>query len=276
MVVINTGGETENALVQKLKKKKPAMSRPITAPIEDEDTNLPLNQIIKFEGKEISKEKIRNAFEAIKSKSIENTNNLDQNKKAENIPTAKKKTEKPENQYNVLDTKSLNRKNIILKGLEIGFKLSENPKADGTPPKNRKHSENLVRKYEKIIEEEAKLNNIDPTLIKSIVYLETSQGYYDKIFDYTNDTIDKLQKSIRPMNVNYKYWKDLGYSKEDLKKPRTNIKAGIKILSGITRNINKDKIDYVGTLYNNLDAEKTSDYGAQLKKIYEEKPWIEN
>ena len=44
--------------------------------------------------------------------------------------------------------------------------------------------------------------------------METTQGWYDRLFSPLG-----LNKTIRPMNVNAKYWKYLGFSREDLSDP---------------------------------------------------------
>lgn len=167
----------------------------------------------------------------------------------------------------VLD-KHRDRQKAILEGKEAIFEVAPNSDADPSEPWHARSSENEVPEYDEFIVKEAKSAGVDPDLLRAIVYLETTQGWYD---EYTG--IFKEPKTLRPMNVHVEYWSDLGYSREDLEKPETNIKAGVKILKGIIDRTPGATIEQIATLYNNLAAEKVSDYGARVKQLLEDKEW---
>jgi Transglycosylase SLT domain len=96
--------------------------------------------------------------------------------------------------------------------------------------------------------------------------LETTQGPYDRE-DFG------FEKTIHPMNVDAEYWKDLGFSREDLRDPEKNIQAGVKFLKRIQDRMPNASVAKVATIYNNLGARKVSDYGARVEQILKEKPW---
>lgn len=161
------------------------------------------------------------------------------------------------------------RKKAILEDeymIEFGILNNRNVKSD--PPIYRVHVFNDVLKYEDYIEHESSAAKIDPDIVKAIIYLETSQGYYDSVLG-----VFGLNKTIRPMNIHASYWKDLGYSRGDLQEPRKNIQAGIKIIKKIQENMPGASVAEIATVYNNLGATEVSRYGARVERVYNEKAW---
>lgn len=49
--------------------------------------------------------------------------------------------------------------------------------------------------------------------------------------------------------------------------------SGVRIISGIANRIDTYDVRKIGTLYQNLAAEKVSDYGARIEQLMREKPW---
>ena len=162
----------------------------------------------------------------------------------------------------------ITRKQSILYNIPLTFKVKTNSEANDEMPYYELHNFNQVSKHVRIIESEANSQKVDVNLIKSIVYMETTHGYYDLLLR----PIDK-NKSILPMNVRSDYWKDLGYSREELKKPEINIKAGVLLLKRISERVQPKTIENISTIYQNLGATKLSDYGARVKKIYDLQKW---
>lgn len=158
------------------------------------------------------------------------------------------------------------RKKAILEGKEANFKIVSNPDADASRPWHTMDMYSEVKANEKIIEREAKKAKVDPDMVKAIVHLETTQGYYDRV-------AFGIKNSIRPMNVQSGYWKDLGYSRQDLQNPEKNIQAGIKLLKRIQERMTGADSAKVATIYNNLGARKVNDYGARIAKLMKDKPW---
>lgn len=76
------------------------------------------------------------------------------------------------------------------------------------------------------------------------------------------------------MNIHAEYWKGLGYSREDLKDPRKNIEAGVRLLKAIQDRVTDPAIEKIGSVYNYLGATIVTNYGASIAQIYREKPWL--
>ena len=116
----------------------------------------------------------------------------------------------------------------------------------------------------------AKEKGVDANLVKAIMYMETTHGYYDAILELFNKN-----KSILPMNINVDYWGSTFGSREELKKPEKNIEAGVEIVDRIKKLLPANaSVEGIATLYNNINAKKVSEYGARVKAIYDEKPWV--
>lgn len=127
-----------------------------------------------------------------------------------------------------------------------------------------------VKKYSTIIDKVALEKKVDARLIKAIMYMETTHGYYDAPLSW----VDK-NKSILPMNINADYWGSTFGSREDLKDPEKNIRAGAEMIIRIQANLLPGTpIEKVATLYNNINANVVSEYGARVKKIYDAQPWL--
>jgi len=249
--VINPGGETEQTLLQKIAEKKKEQTAP------------PNNQKTKPKSHPFNLERIR---ETIKK---------DKDVKSTLIPKQKPEREKEdisnltsEELIKISKESSGDRKKAILENKPIGFTIEENFQADGKKPFYRIKAFEEVTKNESIIIKNAEKSKVDPDLIKAVIYLETTQGWYDRLKS------DTSKKSIRPMNIHVKHWENLGYNRKDLMNPEKNIEAGTILLKRISDNVSNNDVEKIGSLYNSLGSKNISNYGAQLKKIYEEKPWI--
>lgn len=165
------------------------------------------------------------------------------------------------------------RKECIIENLKTSnFIVEDNPKADGAEPLIELSAFSEVKKHSSNIDKVAQETGVDARLIRSIMYMETTHGYYDAV-----PALFDKNKSILPMNINTDYWGDAFGTRADLKQSYNNIKAGAVMLSRIQSNMpSGSSIDKIATLYNNINAKKVSDYGARVKKIYEAQPWIES
>lgn len=103
----------------------------------------------------------------------------------------------------------------------------------------------------------------------AIMYMETTHGWYDKLYPDFLEKQFPMRKSILPMNIYYSYWRDLGVTKELLNCPFYNIDFDMILLS----RIKKPSIEKIATIYNFLGAEKVNNYGARVNKIYYQQPW---
>ncbi len=150
------------------------------------------------------------------------------------------------------------------------FEVKNNPDADGDMPFYEASHAPEIAKYDVMIEAAGKEFQVDPDLIRAIMYMETTHGYYDKL----RPLIGGENKSILPMNVNVAYWGDFAGDRDGLADPMTNIRAGARMLRAIINNLPKNApISHIASLYNSHRAERVSNYGARVARIFDEKLW---
>ncbi len=162
------------------------------------------------------------------------------------------------------------RKQCIEQGLtDCRFAVAENPDADGAAPIYELSLFSEVARHSAEIERAAREVGVDARLIRAVLYVETTHGYYDAPLELIG-----ANRSIRPMNVNVDYWGDAFGDREALSEPEHNIRAGALMLKRISANLPADAaVRHVATLYNDIDAAVVSDYGARVEKVYETQPW---
>lgn len=166
------------------------------------------------------------------------------------------------------------RRLSIIRNTPAIFEISENIRANGNIPFIEKQSSQEVTKWCEASYDIASKSNVDIDLVRAIIYMETTHGYYDHLYDslpFLNG-IHK-QKSIRPMNINFSYWKGLGITEESMSDPIKNIEIGVLLLSRIIKRVQNPTVAKVATLYNFIGAETVNDYGARVTQIYQQKPW---
>ena len=81
------------------------------------------------------------------------------------------------------------------------FVVLESPKANGAEPIYEFSAFSDVSKYSAQIDRVAKESGVEGRLIRAIMYMETTHGYYDAPLALFGEN-----KSILPMNVNVEYW----------------------------------------------------------------------
>jgi hypothetical protein len=162
--------------------------------------------------------------------------------------------------------KAKDRKKSIINNTPALFPIDLNPKAVGVKPIYELESQSGVGRWCGDIALLSRKHNVDPELVKAILFMETTHGWYD--------AVNPLRKTILPMNIHYKYWRDLGVTPDNLKVPYYNIEFGVILISRIRERIKNPTIAKIATLYNSLAAEKVSDYGARVNSLYWSKPWI--
>ncbi|WMN64993.1 hypothetical protein [Vibrio parahaemolyticus] len=161
--------------------------------------------------------------------------------------------------------KSAERKLSIINDTPAIFTIVDSDSAVGRKPLYEIDSFSEVGKWCGLIIHQSKKHGVDPRLVAAIMYMETTHGWYDKVYP--------LRKTILPMNLHYSYWKGIGVTKEALGCPYYNIEFGITLLSRIQARIENPTIRKIATIYNFLGAEVVSDYGARVAKLYLEQPW---
>jgi soluble lytic murein transglycosylase-like protein len=163
------------------------------------------------------------------------------------------------------------RRNYVTKGGGAIFDIAPTPSAKFTAPAFEINAFNSIDKYAPQVTAAAMKYRVDPDLIRSVMYMEQTHGYYDLLLQ----PFDK-NRTILPMNVHDKLWGDFAGTRQQLLNPAHNIEAGAKILAGIQANLApQDRtVDKISTLYNKLGATQVTDYGARVNAIYVTKPWI--
>jgi WXG100 family type VII secretion target len=160
------------------------------------------------------------------------------------------------------------RRKAILLDVPAKFNVADNPKADGSEPLYELSAMSQVNDHAATIDAAAKALNVDPTLVKAVMYMETTHGYYDAPLDWVGKNV-----SIRPMNVNVNFWKDLGIPREYYNDPKVNIFVGSYLIREIQQRTVDPDVTKIATLYNNLSAEQVNDYGKRVTELYRDRPW---
>ena len=82
------------------------------------------------------------------------------------------------------------------------FEINENANADGGEPLHEIDFFDEVDDNEQLYEDAGREFGVDPDLLKTFAYLETTHGRHDRL--------NPWNKSYRPMNIKYDYWEPLG------------------------------------------------------------------
>jgi soluble lytic murein transglycosylase-like protein len=149
------------------------------------------------------------------------------------------------------------------------FSIAPNPNADATAPLHEWAWISQVDGYDAEITQVAAELGIDPDLIRAIMYVETTHGWYGVPADFL-----AISDSILPMNVSLDFWGDVFGPRSNLDVPLNNIRAGATILSGIIANLPATaSVAEIATLYNSLSATRVSDYGARVEAVFKSRLW---
>ena len=128
-----------------------------------------------------------------------------------------------------------------------------------------------VDKYSDLIEQYAEQYNLDPNIVKSILYTEASD-YHKYGLDFLADKIN-LSTSVRPMNIQGKTWGNFQGQLYDVKKPEQNIELGVRILKAIYDAVPDKDIAKIATLWNGTGLRKVNDYGKKAQEYYLNQSW---
>ena len=161
------------------------------------------------------------------------------------------------------------RKACIEAGGGCSFSVSENPNANGSAPWYEIESLSTVEQYSDLIDSISVDVGVDGRLLKSIMFVETTHGYYDAPLAWLD-----LNKSILPMNVNTSYWGDTFGSRATLSTAAGNIRGGAMMIRSIVNNLPQGStIAQAATIYNNSNATKVNNYGARVERVYNSARW---
>jgi soluble lytic murein transglycosylase-like protein len=126
-----------------------------------------------------------------------------------------------------------------------------------------------VQKYDEKILQYGQKHNVDPDLIRAVMYAENARGFYGNAADSLG-----ISKTALPMNVHKKVWIDLLDGKpKDLYNPDINIETGAVLLKRISSRIEKPIPEKVSTLWNSAPKEYISEFGNYVGEVYRKKPW---
>lgn len=223
-----------------------------------------------------------------------------------------------ENRWPVIDAGKANestRRQSLIGNSPALFPIEANPKADGSAPSHRWSGlgAKLVKKHDQVIEEEAAREGVDPDLLRAIMYVEVSQGYYgyppekrewidahlpEPMMNLMQPALDLVlpqADSILPMNVKRSLWggllndgetysrryveagRDKGVvidqARDVFDDPRLNIRAGAILLKRIQDRLADPSIRNIATLYNGLGQRAVTNYGAQVERAYQSREW---
>ncbi|MBE6451245.1 MAG: hypothetical protein E7016_04705 [Alphaproteobacteria bacterium] len=129
-----------------------------------------------------------------------------------------------------------------------------------------------VNKYGNVVEEYANQYNINPDLVKAIMFTENACGHYYGFNDFM-DYIG-LSKSQMPMNIRGNIWSDFHGQHYNTFNPEQNIELGTRIIKQIYNSLDNPTPDRIGTLYNSAAKDKISSYGYRVGDAYKNKPWL--
>ncbi|SPL72529.1 hypothetical protein [Acinetobacter stercoris] len=171
----------------------------------------------------------------------------------------------------------VSRVESIIYNIRYNFLVKENSKeTDETPFYEISYFQEVVDNLTYISSSAARFG-VDEDLIKSIIYMESTHGYYDAIYGVVPSII-KENKSIRPTNINVEAWPML-FTRAEANNVASNIDAGAYMLRLISDRVPDKDISKIASIYNSIRAETVFKYGLEVMKFYRKKPWnqiIEN
>lgn len=170
------------------------------------------------------------------------------------------------------------REEAIRKNLPAKFKIEKNPNQDfGSELWDDIYNldflgRSAIREHDKTIVKKAAKHNLDPDMVRAVMFAEHARGHKlggNYLFNGT-----PLSDSALPMNIQNDRWASLIDKKpDDLYDPEHNIEAGTVLLKRLTDRIEKPTPEKVGTLWQDTDNNYTNEFGEYIGKVYREKPW---
>lgn len=129
-----------------------------------------------------------------------------------------------------------------------------------------------VQKYNEEILESAQKHNLDPDVIRAVMYAENARGH--KLGMNALADVVGLSDSVMPMNIQIKKWSKLiEKNPKELYNSKNNIEASAVLLKRIKDRIKNPTPEKIGSIWNSAGKEETSEFGEYIGKLYREKPW---
>ncbi len=165
------------------------------------------------------------------------------------------------------------RINAINWGVDAVFEVADNPAADDTDPLQAPlvagYARATVARHSATIDRLADERDVDPDLVKAIMYREQAAGPLQPAAD-----LIRVGDTVSPMGVNPQLWGELVDEGADPYDSETNIAAAMTLIRHIEDRLEDPAPEKIATLYNSLAKEAVSNYGARVGRYYREKPWI--
>jgi len=163
----------------------------------------------------------------------------------------------------------------ILANEPARIEIVENPNADASDRwyQSDEAGKAAVAKHTALIELEATRQGVDPDLVRAIIFAENARGHYfggSSILEAVG-----ISETIFPMNINPSIWGGLGIDETTAHDPKTNIRAGVTLLSRIIARIDHPTPEKIASIWNHAGREKVNDFGAFVGRVYGEKLWQE-
>jgi len=165
------------------------------------------------------------------------------------------------------------RINAIVWGIDAVFEVADNPDAEASDPLQARlvagYAKATVSAHSATIERLAKDHDVDPDLVKAIMYREQAAGPLQPAAD-----VVRIGDTISPMGVNPDIWGELARKGSDFYDAATNIEVAVTLIRRIEDRLADPTPEKIATLYNGLAKETVSDYGARVGRYYRDKPWL--
>lgn len=170
-------------------------------------------------------------------------------------------------------TKPEERQQSILSNTPARFKFAPDPNADGSDTIGTIDflGKRAVKTHNSTIEKIAKKHDVDPDLIRAIMYAENSRG--PKFGLNILGDLSGKSGSVMPMNINPKIWGPLIENARGLTDSRKNIEAATILIKRISGRLENPTPAAVGSVWIYSGRETTHDFGAYIGRIFNEKPW---
>ena len=127
-----------------------------------------------------------------------------------------------------------------------------------------------VQKHNKSILKNSEKHNIDPDIIRAVMYAENTRGWYGKPAEALN-----WSDSILPMNIKKQKWARLVNKKqEDMHDADINIEAGTVLLKRIRDRIERPTPEKIGSIWHYSGMENIDEFGNYVGEVYKKKPWL--
>jgi peptidoglycan hydrolase-like protein with peptidoglycan-binding domain len=170
---------------------------------------------------------------------------------------------------------SKDRIRSIVNNIPTRFEIEEGASSGDEAPwyKDIYTAQKVLKKYTSIIDLMAKKHNLDPDLIRAVMWAENARGSYWGA-GYVLDEM-KASETIMPMNINKDIWyKLVSDDSNDLYSPVQNIEAATILLKRIQDRIVNPTPEKIAAIWHFIGHEKTNNYSAYVGRVYKEKPWI--